>query len=67
MTLSEYLQLNELTHEEFADKSGVPRPTVTRLVKPGARPSWKHIESIHAATKGKVSPNDWTSSMQEAG
>lgn len=67
MTLAEYLKLNELTHDDFARESGVPRPTITRLVKPGARPDWKNIEAIRKATNGKVSPNDWTSSMQEAG
>jgi predicted transcriptional regulator len=66
MTLAEYIKLNDLTHEEFAEKANVPRPTITRLVKPGARPSWKHIEKISTATKGKVSANDWTPSMQGA-
>jgi len=66
MTLSEYLQLKELTHDQFAELSGVPRPTITRLVKSGARPDWKNMERIRKATGGKVSPNDWAS-MQEAG
>jgi plasmid maintenance system antidote protein VapI len=65
MTLAEYLQLNGLTHDAFAEKSGVPRPTVTRLVKPGARPDWDNMERIRKATGGKVSPNDWAS-MQAA-
>ena len=65
MTLAEYLKLNELTHDQFAEKSGVPRPTITRLVKPGSRPDWANMEAIRKATNGKVSPNDWTS-MQEA-
>lgn len=66
MTLAEYLQLNNLTHEEFALRSGVPRPTVTRLVKPGARPDWKNIEAIQKATGGKVSPNDWVADRVRA-
>jgi len=66
MTLAEYLQLKELTHDQFAEQSGVPRPTVTRLVKSGSRPDWKNMERIRKATNGKVSPNDWAS-MQEAG
>lgn len=66
MTLAEYLRLNDMTHEAFADKAGLKRPTVTRLVKPGARPSWKHIKAIQMATGGKVAPNDWVSMMQGA-
>lgn len=66
MTLSEFLQLKGLTHAEFATLADIPRPTITRLVKPGARPDWANIEKIRRATDGKVSPNDWVSSMQGA-
>jgi plasmid maintenance system antidote protein VapI len=59
MTLSEYLRLHDLTHERFAEMSGIPRPSITRLLKPGARPKWKHVQAIALATKGKVTANDW--------
>jgi transcriptional regulator with XRE-family HTH domain len=65
MTLSEFIQLNQLTHEQFASISGVPRPTVTRLLKPGARPKWKHIRAIAKATAGKVTANDWMAASDE--
>ena len=64
MTLAEYLKLHDLTHEEFAERSGVPRPTITRLTKPGARPEWANMDAIRKATGGKVSPNDWSAAMQ---
>lgn len=66
MTLAKFLEHHQLTHDQFAAMSGIKRPTVTRLVKPGAKPSWKHIQAIHKATNGKVTPNDWVSQMQGA-
>ena len=65
MTLSEYIRLNNLTHEQFARQAKLPRPSVTRLLKPGARPRWKHVEAIAKATGGKVTANDWMAAAQE--
>lgn len=66
MTLAEYLDRHELTHDDFSKKSGVPRPTITRLVKPGAWPSKTSMAAIQRATEGKVAPDDWSPALSRA-
>ena len=55
MTLSEWLEQNCLTHEEFAAMCGCTRAAVTRWASGSRSPSPKWLKVIHRKTKGQVS------------
>lgn len=58
MKLDRYLKKEKLSSGEFAAKIGVAAWTVERYIA-GRVPDPKIVEAIHAATHGKVTPNDF--------
>ena len=58
MKLAEYLNENDLTHEDFARKSGVSRPVISKICVNIQRASMEAAIRIHRATKGKVTFTD---------
>ena len=58
MTLNEYLEKNNLTHEEFADSIGCHRSAVTRWATGSRRPSPTWIRIILRKTKGLVTAQE---------
>lgn len=58
MTLTEYLEKNNLTHEEFAEFLGCSRASVTRWVDGSRRPSARWARFIEVRTDGKVKAKD---------
>jgi len=54
MTLKDWLELNNLTHEEFADMCGCTRTAVTRWVTGSRMPSPKWLKVIERKTQGQV-------------
>ena len=61
MTLSEYLDANNMTGADFATRIGVSRQALHRYVNGERRPEWPVIERIAAATDGAVTANDFMS------
>lgn len=63
MTLNEYLSVDEtgkqLTDEAFGKLCSMSQSQISRLRNSKSRPSFEAMEAIHAATGGKVTPNDW--------
>lgn len=58
MTLNEYLEKNNLTHEEFAALVGCHRSAVTRWATGSRRPSPAWIRIILRKTKGLVTAQE---------
>lgn len=58
MTLSEYLKVAEESATEFAARTGISQPYVSRLVRRERFPRHDIIERIREATKGKVTADD---------
>lgn len=54
MTISEWLQQNDLTHEEFALICGCDRSTVTKWITGERTPSPKWAKILLRKTKGQV-------------
>jgi len=54
MNLSEYLKINGISHEVFAQKIGVTRSFITNVLNGKRNPSLKLCLKIEAATKRKV-------------
>lgn len=52
--LKKYLQDKNQTMNSFAEESGIPQPTIWRIVKEIVTPSPKIAEQIEQATKGAV-------------
>ena len=55
MSLNEWLERNNLTHEQFAAMCGCTRAAVTRWASGSRMPSPKWIKVIERKTKGQVS------------
>lgn len=58
MTLTDYLKREQLTDQQFADRIGVDRSTITRI-RANQFPSKKTLEAITKATGGAVTANDF--------
>lgn len=63
MTLTDYLKREALTDQQFADRVGVDRSTITRI-RAGQFPSRKTLEAISATTNGAVTANDFLGEVQ---
>tara|TARA_R110000782_G_C14752817_1_gene407371 strand:- start:328 stop:525 length:198 start_codon:yes stop_codon:yes gene_type:complete len=61
MKLKDYLNLEEISYNDFAETINVSSRTVYRYVNGEVIPLPDAIESIYYATKGSVSPNDFFS------
>lgn len=59
MTLAQYLEKNQLTYSGFAESIGVDRETVRRWALGLRDPDLTALRTLHRATKGKVTPNDF--------
>lgn len=63
MTLDEYLSTDEtgksMSDAAFGERCGMSQSQISRLRNGKSRPSFEAMETIRAATGGKVSPNDW--------
>ena len=59
--LQKYLNDNSISQGDFADKIGVSRITVHRIIHRKGRHSMDLIEKVVAATGGKVSITDFFS------
>lgn len=59
MDLGTYLRRERTTNTAFADKAGLSKSYVGRLVSGGYVPSWKVVMQIKAVTGGKVTERDW--------
>lgn len=58
MKLQKFLQINEITQEEFASKVGVSRPWITYIVNEVRNPSIGLSMRIEEATNGQVTIKD---------
>ena len=59
MTLSDWLELRQISDVAFARTLGVAQSTVLRLRRGDRCPSMALAQKIAAVTKGGVTPNDW--------
>lgn len=59
MTLDDFLKKKRKTEAEFAAEIGLSQSQVNRLRTTNSMPSWATIEKISAATRGKVTANDF--------
>ncbi|NLS19869.1 helix-turn-helix transcriptional regulator [Rhizobium sp. P40RR-XXII] len=68
MTLEQFLKSQEpkVSHAAFGESVGVTQATINRYVRGERFPSPDMIQKIHVATGGKVSVNDWYSTISEA-
>ena len=58
MRLSEYLKKHKLTQKDFAEKVGVARPQITRIISKKRNPSPHLMKKIEEATEGEVTMQD---------
>lgn len=58
MTLHEYLSRHALRPAEFARSLGVSAATISRVLNGRVVPRRALMAAIHAATGGRVTPND---------
>lgn len=65
MKLAEYISTRGLTATSFAEKVGVPQPTMNRYLNNARFPRPEMIARIEAATGGKVKFNDWLEQQRE--
>ena len=66
MFLSEWIQQNNLTQQAVADLLGVTRPTVSYWLAGKTRPTPASASIIKRITKGKVRPDDFQLSWEDA-
>jgi transcriptional regulator with XRE-family HTH domain len=70
MTLDEYLSTDEtgksMSDAAFGERCGMSQSQISRLRNGKSRPSFEAMETIRAATGGKVSPNDWFGAVSES-
>lgn len=66
MTLHDWLEKTHTTQEEFAEKSGVPQPLVSRYVTGKGRPHLENALAIEKATDGQVPVRAWTKKKRAA-
>lgn len=59
MKLSQYLIAAKMTATAFAEKHGIPQPTVHRYVHGERFPTPDMMRKIEIITKGKVRAQDW--------
>jgi transcriptional regulator with XRE-family HTH domain len=59
MHLSDYLSKLKLSDEDFAERAGVDRSTVSRWRNRVMRPSAEQIVNINEITGGRVDPASW--------
>jgi transcriptional regulator with XRE-family HTH domain len=59
MKLQAWLEKTKTTQLEFAEKSGVPQPLVSRYAREKSKPKAHYIIAIQEATDGAVSLSDW--------
>lgn len=59
MKLADYLARKKLTRAEFAEIIGVTPEAVRLYLKGARRPRIATMQEIHAATKGRVTANDF--------
>lgn len=58
MKLAEYLKINNLTQEAFAEIVGVTRPIITDIVNRKRNASVQMVKRIKEATEGQVTFED---------
>lgn len=58
MKLSEYLKKYGLTHKEFAEKVGIARTQITRIINKTKNPSAHLMKTIEEVTNGEVTMQD---------
>lgn len=59
MTLSDWLRQSRLSHDEFADRIGCDRSSVTRYVHGNRMPRPEVLRRIAEVTGGAVTANDF--------
>ena len=59
MTLSEYLQAENMKASHLAERLEVPASTISRILNGQRRPSFGLMRKIAEVTGGKVTPNDF--------
>ena len=59
MKLNRYLETHRITPAEFARRLDMPASTITRLLSGERSPGLALLQTIHVATGGSVSPNDF--------
>jgi transcriptional regulator with XRE-family HTH domain len=59
MTLTEYLDQNNMTESEFGALIDRSQSAVNKLKNSKRRPDWETLDRIYKATKGEVTPNDF--------
>jgi transcriptional regulator with XRE-family HTH domain len=60
MTLHDWLEKSGMTQQEFAEKSGIPQPLVSRYSSGKGRPHLENALAIERATDGQVAVASWT-------
>lgn len=65
MTLSEYLEIEDLSNEQFARRVGVTRPAVSFWRRGIRLPRLELMRRIEDITEGAVKPADWVSEPVE--
>lgn len=58
MTLSQYLEMNDLTLAQLAQACGTSASTILRIKEAEVAPSKRVMVAIWKATNGQVCPND---------
>ena len=72
MTLNEYLEIAKdengkpLSDAAFGMLCSMSQSQVSRLRNSKSKPSFEAMQAIHAASGGKVTPNDWFDALQAA-
>jgi transcriptional regulator with XRE-family HTH domain len=63
--LREYLDSHGIRHSFFADKLGVSRMQMSRMLRPGFTPTLDIIDKVEKMTLGNVKYKDWWKSYVE--
>lgn len=61
MRLKDYLTIEKISYDDFADTIGVSSRSVYRYINGEVIPLPNALEQIYFATNGSVSPNDFFS------
>jgi hypothetical protein len=59
MKLREYLDSHGIKHHFFADKLGISRMQMTRMLRPGFKPTLDIIDEVETLSYGMVKYRDW--------
>jgi len=67
MKLKDWLDQEGLTQAEFAIRSGLDQPTISRLIREPERrkPGWNILKAVVDATAGAVTANDFFDDRRE--